>query len=380
VGYAGFAPKREQWGLAFEGKPLSFSDNNVLIASFITREAVTTLGRRDQLGDSLPLKLHGIFLDATTEKVRATREWSTTRPRGGIVATGDGRFVVLTPALMALYSPTLEALKEFSLSLDEQAHLWNFYPSPTGKSILVEYHNCAPNCESNPPAAEPAPPLRSPETSFGWIDTASLQAHSYWEGAGTLGFVSISDGEVAFSRTTFLPSKRLNVHEVLIRERDGPWRTFCRARLGYDVDTGCDYPEFVSNDVLALYEPHALNLTPAKGGAALLRAKFPEDEWVGRPLHPSAGGNRLAVSIWAHKGGSSLLDIDYHAVLKRITVFDIPSRQWVYTLDAKREKIRSISGLALSPDGTRMAILADGVVGVYQLPDAEAHVASGGSF
>ncbi|HEV2177250.1 MAG TPA: hypothetical protein VGW33_08625 [Terriglobia bacterium] len=77
----------------------------------------------------------------------------------------------------------------------------------------------------------------------------------------------------------------------------------------------------------------------------------------------------MALAISIHKGGSEILDIDYHSVLKRIMVYDIPTREWIYTLAAKRQKIGSISGLALSPDGSQMAILTDGVVETYRLPE-----------
>jgi len=84
---------------------------------------------------------------------------------------------------------------------------------------------------------------------------------------------------------------------------------------------------------------------------------------------PSANGRRFALAIWAHKGGSELFDVSSHSVLRRIVVFDIPSRQWVYVLNGKRQKIKTIAGLALSADGSLMAILTDGVVKVYRLPE-----------
>jgi len=54
-------------------------------------------------------------------------------------------------------------------------------------------------------------------------------------------------------------------------------------------------------------------------------------------------------------------------VLKRILIYDLPNRQVVYTLDAKGQKIKDVSGVALSPDGSLLAILTDGVVQVYRV-------------
>ncbi len=59
VGFTGFAPKGEQWGLHLRPNPLCFADRRTLIATFITREDVTTLARRDQPGETLPLGFTG---------------------------------------------------------------------------------------------------------------------------------------------------------------------------------------------------------------------------------------------------------------------------------------------------------------------------------
>jgi hypothetical protein len=154
VGFTGFAPKQETWGLNLRPNPLCFSDADVLVATFITRERVTTLARRDQPGEPLPLRLRTVFLNAGTGKVQASKEWPITRPRGGVVAAGDGRFAVLAPALIALYSPSLELVKDFKLSSEQQSHLWDFHVSSSGKTILVEYHY--------------------PEATYQWLNSDSL--------------------------------------------------------------------------------------------------------------------------------------------------------------------------------------------------------------
>ena len=343
VGFTGFAPKQEQWGLNLRQNPVAFSANSVLIATFITHEEVTTLARRDKPGDVLPLRLHAVFLNVDASKIQVTKEWSITRPRGGIVANGHGGFVLLTPGLIAVYSSSVELVNKLDLSSKQQSDLWDFHTSPTGKSILIEYHR--------------------PETSFQWMDASSLRSELSWD--ETMGFGSISDGEIAFSRETFVKSTGF-IHEVLLRPRVGPEQTICRGIAGRG--DSCGTPQFVSNDVLALLMPHELSVVPRTGGDALLKASFHDDEWLGRPLHPSADGQRFAVTVWAHKGGNAFFDIDSHSVLKRIVVYDLPSSRAVYTLDAKQRKIKNVSGVALSPDGSLLAVLTDGVVEVYRVP------------
>jgi hypothetical protein len=344
VGYTGFAPKQEQAGFHLRPNPLCFSEDKVLIASFITREDVTALARRNEPNATLPLRLHAIFFDAEAGEVRDTKEWSITRPRGGVIAAGDGRFVVLTPAMVALYSPSLELVKDFGLSSDQQSHLWNFHVSSSGKSILAEYHYSGAN--------------------YQWLDSDSLQPQgALWR--ESLPVLSISDDkEIASFRDTYVKAKGY-ISEALIQPRNGPERTVCRVLAGQG--DSCGSPRFLSNDVLALWMSHGFSVVPRSGGDALLRATLSNDEWLGNALYPSADGKRFAVTVWEHKGGSAIFDVSSHNVLKRIMVYDIPSRQAVYTLYAKQQKIKDVSGVALSPDGQLMAIMTDGVVQLYQL-------------
>jgi WD40 repeat protein len=354
AGFTGFAPKQETWGLHLRPNPVCFADSKALIATFITREDVTALARRDQPGEPLPLRLHAIFLDAEAKKVQASKEWPITRPRGGVVAAGDGRFAVLTPAMIALYSPSLELVKDFRLSSEQQSHLWNFHVSSSGKSILVEYHY--------------------PEATYQWMNSDSLQPQdALW--SESMPVLSISDEmEIASFRDTYVKATGSNIFEALIQPRNGAERTVCREFAGQAGS--CGEPEFVSTDVVALLMPHGFNLVSKTGGDALLKASFRDDEWIGRPLHPSVDGKRFAVTVWAHKGGSAFLDISSHSVLKRIEIYDVSNPHPVYTLNAKQQKIKDVSGVTLSPDGSLMAILADGVVEVYQLPSGNSETAA----
>jgi hypothetical protein len=344
-GFNGFVPKGEQWGLQLRMNPLCFFHNNALVASFITREEVRELARRDSPSESLPLRLHGIFLDVNQGNVRSSKEWSLTRPRGGVIAVGDGSFAVLTPAMIALYSASLEPLKIFQLSPQQQSHLWNLFPSPTGKSILIEYHY--------------------PEASFEWLDMLSQQLQPMAQKA--MSGVSISDKEIAVSNEIFVRSVGF-IHEVKLLPRDGgPGQMLCRVIVGKQDSCG-GYPEFLSNDILALLMPHGFSIVPKSGGDSLLNVSFGKDEWLGRTLYASADGKRFAVTVWAHKNGGTFFDLDYHSVLQRIMVYDLPSRHVVYVLDANRQKIKEVSGVALSWDGSIMAILSDGMVEAYETP------------
>jgi hypothetical protein len=343
VGFTDFAPKQEQWGLHLRPNPLCFTDNNVVSATFITQEQTNDLAHRDQPDEALPLRLHAIFLDAESGKVRASKEWFLTRPRGGVIAVGSGRFAALTPAMIAVYSPSFELEKDFKLSSKQQSELWDFRPSPSGKSIVAEYHTA--------------------QSYFQWIDTNTLLPRSTF--IPNVSF-SISDDDVVVWRNPYIKSKG-SLTELLIQTADGPWRTICRVLNGQD-DTCSGRPQFLSNDLLALVMPHGFNLMLKTGGDAFFKMSFHKDEWLDCPLYPSRDGKRIAVTVWGHKGGSAILDTSSRSRLKRIEIYDLSNLHAVFTLDAKQQKIQNVTGVALSPDGSMLAILTEGFVKVYQLP------------
>jgi hypothetical protein len=76
------------------------------------------------------------------------------------------------------------------------------------------------------------------------------------------------------------------------------------------------------------------------------------------------------------KGGNSFLDIAGHASMSRIMVYDLAAHQWVYSLDAKAQNIKDVSGMALSQDGSLLGeINQDGVLEVYRVPEAPSSAA-----
>jgi len=49
--------------------------------------------------------------------------------------------------------------------------------------------------------------------------------------------------------------------------------------------------------------------------------------------------------------------------------FDIASHQWIHMLDARKRKIADISGIALSPDGSHLALITQGgILEIYRVP------------
>lgn len=53
-----------------------------------------------------------------------------------------------------------------------------------------------------------------------------------------------------------------------------------------------------------------------------------------------------------------------------IDAYDLTTGQWFYTLQIKGSRLKQIWGLALSPNGEKLAVDSGGVIQVYALPPA----------
>jgi hypothetical protein len=83
-------------------------------------------------------------------------------------------------------------------------------------------------------------------------------------------------------------------------------------------------------------------------------------------IYPGDSCDRF--SIFKSKGGFAALDIGAHGELTTISVYDAPFRERSCLLVVKGPKIRGGAQLALSPDGSKLAILDEETVSVFVLP------------
>jgi hypothetical protein len=75
------------------------------------------------------------------------------------------------------------------------------------------------------------------------------------------------------------------------------------------------------------------------------------------------------LAIYRGRGGSVALDIAARYTLDRIMAYDVNGRQWVHTISAKSQDMKDLSGLALSWDGSSLALISDdGKLRLYRLP------------
>jgi len=352
----------------FPHDPVSYLAGGQIVVTFVTRVAPEGVPRRDQPDESLPFRLHALFIDAATGKVRTEREWPTASARSCVLPSPGGKFLVFTPDKLLLYSPSLELLQELSLPLRRKANweTWELHPSPAGKYLLISY-----DAKSNERFAGTLRQARLPqdrdlidrtfaqlELSEDLVDTEELSILGSW--TVKLGFDDTHP-------PTSISDEGLLVLGEKAERFDSPWQPvplFSRS-LGF----------FINDQVLLALRskpPRLLgfDLNNTRGDL-LFKEDFPDNgEIMVDPVRHSAGGQRFALAFIKGKGGIAALDIAPHYSLKRIIVFDIPSLQWVYRLDGKRQRIKNISGLALSPDGSQLGLIdQNGILRAYRLSE-----------
>jgi hypothetical protein len=339
---------------------LCFVGSNSLIVTFTTRLETEGLPRRsDADATSLPIRLHALFVDSKSGQLQTSREWPTASERSRINPAPDSGFIVITPERLILYSPDFREQKELILSLARESDLTSFtsQASPGSNYLLIKY---------TPPSGDKE--LHKLVDLKNLLVIASGGQRERWVHAvSDTGRVTLGTGGQA-TVTEALDSRYLDCPES---------------------DSNCSNGVYVSDDTLFSVAPPRVDYGPNPftgappsrygmvmslmriDGEALFKEELPHNEVVGtiQPLYPAVGGGRFAAAIYQGRGGSDALDIAPHFSLKMVTVFDSRTGHHVYTLDARAEEIKSISAIALSPDGSLLSLInQDGMLESYRVP------------
>jgi hypothetical protein len=327
---------------------MSFAATDLVVVTFVTREGSDALPRRGQSDTSLPFRLHALFIEAKTGQVTAKRQWPTASDRSGIIPTTGDNFLVVTPDRVMLYSPNLDLVRELDVSLSRDAALdnWGVQTShPSGKYLFIGYGLTGSGLHGGGSADE--------NLGRKLVDVRNLEVLRVWteRGRSASHYLSMADDG------TWLVGQKIG-------KIGGPLDWLCLPCKP------CGNLMFLNNQTLFSWDLYLkwIALRGSKGNL-LLEQHFLRGE-VFRDVVHSADGCRFAIALDKGKGGSTVLDIGPHYSLNRIIVYDLAARQWIYTLDAKKLGMKHVSGLALSPDGSLLALInEDGILEAYHLPD-----------
>ena len=353
---------------------ISFISDNIVAATFVTREDVPNPQRREDPNHISPYCLHAIFLDALTGETLRTFDWPVERPGAGIFSRYDGRFLLLTTDRIVSYSADWKQIDELPLSqlIPSSGSLGGIAESPSGNSLVLQFH-----LESTALCLKVhTDTLQSSETPCGTLDTFTASDD------GIVAPENLGDGEAL---REFRPGGASIEYGVAVPE--SPSEARGKSREPVTIVTVCDpcpgIPQFINNDTIALYTPTNIRIMDRAGKIKLTQKFDVASNWIdefGRPVRSSANGQRFAVAsnalkLPATKDASFAIHVSTGDIPAEfpydVKVYDLQAAQWIYTLQINADHLRQIWGLALSPSGEKLAIDSRGTIQVFALPPAK---------
>jgi hypothetical protein len=317
---------------------ISFSGNNNIVVGFRTQEGK----------EAAPHRVHAIVLDLANWKVQSVSDWLVTVSDICLLATTDGRFIVRTRGKITLYSPQIKPLKEFEIPYARKPVFeeWRISVTPSRKSIALEHY-------------------LGHDLNITWIDAESLSAlRSGNAPSGIFGLVSnfrnafMSSDDMLVG--TVEPELSKNC-EVSIAKNYDPWKIL------YQAAGSCGYgAQAINSETIFLPKVDEWLLLDT-GGRVLHQEALGKNERAVES-RMSANGERIVIPILTSKGGIEALDISPRILFNRLVVFDLIRNAVVEVVDSHQLNLDHLTGFALSPDGSRLALLRNDAVEIYRLP------------
>jgi hypothetical protein len=346
---------------------------SVVAATFLTRETVPDLQRRDDPNRARPYRLHAVFIEFVTGKVLKTLDWPLDDTVGGIFPRFDGSFLFFSTDHIVLYSADWIELKELPLpQLQGSASaLGGIAQSPSGKSLVVQFRRGTSTLCLRIHSG-------TLDSSEGPCEILELFTASDEGVAAPSGLPegNLSEGTPPGPMVLYdvsMPDASSDPHgRIQNPENRNSGRALCNSCVGM--------PQFVNNSAIVVYTPMRLSITSRSGNLKYLDTLNPKEIWIdelGRPVRPSANGERFAVAF-----NTSLFRVDAPTAIRmstgdmpaafpdHIDAYDLTAEQWIYTLQIKGTRIQQIWGLALSPSGEKLAVDSGGAIQAYALPPA----------
>ena len=318
-----------------ENAGVAFLDSARLIAYGV--ESTGQLSSRANTDVSSAFRLHAVLFDASSGKLAFTKDWGT-RPRGSSIQVTEGGVLIRVGDQMKFCSKSLEELHRSDLRDTGSSDSWAIRVSPTGKTIMVSHSD----------RYERYFEVRDGQTfevKRSWSDTPPFRHNLY----------SVSDGAIA--------AADLNQERILLSDFGSKRWEALKVRF----KIGCvGSPTFVSETLLINASCKKLSLLSTTG-ETLMEESFEKNESVdGQEATVAKSARIIAVSLERGKGGG-IFDTDVRRTGNRIALYDLVLRKRVLTVDVVPMPTREYD-FALSPDGSKLAILNDRNVSVYSVP------------
>jgi hypothetical protein len=284
-----------------------------------------------------PLRFKTLVFSAQDGTLKTILHWQARRQDASLLPAQDGGFVVHAGDVLMRYSPLLKLVKRLDLPATEPAsHYRSAYSTiemlPGGRILFHRTYKETP---------------KQLESEGSWINVDSFER---------LASIPIPDWRpVVPSFDTFVRSERSSVH---VRQNDG-WHTFFHFAEG-------NASMFLDNHLLLLTGRKKVAVIDTSGNQRMSAELNERDPKISKR---SLNGNRFAVCDTE----------DARRLLKRpdlfegrysAKVFDLHRGGLVAEIDLGIQDAREV-GLALSEDGSHLAVLAGAKVSFFELSEPE---------
>jgi hypothetical protein len=312
------------------GRTLQFLDDTTVAVALLVRNSnAPRLLRRGEEGLRSPYFLSVALVGVTTGRILEQARWPTNSPSySGLLAARGSEVLVQCGNQVRLYGKNLELVRQLTLP-PGPGFFWENHVSPTGATALFVHFNS----------------FKRPST-WAWIDTRKMLVLHLWRDLET-GNVAVSDNAVAMANHCFSGVIAMPC-SVLVR-------SFAQ-RVGYRIRPAASEPEFVNSETLFIrgrLHRSASVVNLARRKVVWYRGPTPEREFIG-PALPATDGDRFVVPILADD------EITYLYLFRApFTKPDTVNIPYISLAGKPGEGERAQRVLALSPSGTRLAVLED---------------------
>lgn len=314
-----------------------FLDNERLIVYEVGLDSGQLSSRKSpDISSSFRLRLS--VLDANSGKLAFTKDWGT-RAHDSAIHVTTGGVLVKTGEIARLYTPDFAKSQDLMVPLSRNSWLMTSV-SPTGKTIMGNRLNQGLNV-----------------SHFDVFDASTLKTlYSWSESPPLYHHYSISDEAIA--------AVDFNNHSVVISEFGTKrWRTVGK---GSGLCASMNMPTLYSDQQL-VYGCDKLIAT-STDGHVLMTDSFPTGDKSSGKTTVAQAGRFVAISVDTTKVKTHILsEPSVRITATHIAVYDLVLKKQVFTV--KVEPLpKNDYDFALSPDGSKLAILNDRNVSVCVVP------------
>ena len=314
-----------------------FFDEDRLVVYAVDQE-IGQLSSRRSPEISSPFRLNIWIVDVSSGAIQAHRDVGT-RIYDSSVQVAGGTLLVKTAGTVRAYSPDLAKSHDVPLALDPNVRLL-MTVSPTGKTIMLD----------RPPKKY----LLGEMNHVDVLDARSFEIRYSWKESPLLGqSYSISDQAIAAKR------------DDSIEVADFATGKWVRVGIPSGVCFAQNIPTFCNDDEL-VYSCDKF-IVASTTGKILMEDAFRKGDGASGKTATARNGRFVAVSIDTIKISKHIFtEAHWGVVDTHINVYDLSLRRSVASIEVKPLP-KNDYDLALSPSGSKLALLNDRDVSVYEL-------------